>query len=469
MRYYLAVDIGASSGRHVLGYKQDGRLVFEEIHRFRNNLLRQNGMCCWDFNALFAEVLAGMRKCGEMGRVPVSVGVDTWGVDFVLLDGTGQVLGCPVSYRDTRTNGMDALVARRMSEEELYRRTGIQKQIFNTIYQLMAVKNSREEHLQKARCLLLLPDYFHFLLCGARKTEYTNATTTQLVNATRRQWDDELIAACGYPRDIFQEIVPPGTELGTLTPAVRTAVGYGCAVVAPVTHDTGSAVLAVPASGQDVLYISSGTWSLMGTERAAPDCSPQSRAHNFTNEGGYGGTYRFLKNIMGLWMLQCVGRELGGAYSFDALSEMAARETITSLVDCNDNRFLSPENMSGEIARCCAESGQAVPQTPGALAAVIYNSLAVCYGQTAQALETLTGRTFRDIHIIGGGAKDAYLNALTARRTGKTVLAGPTEATAVGNLLAQMITGGEFGGVAEARQCVSLSADLKVCRPPNSQ
>ncbi|MDR0670765.1 MAG: rhamnulokinase [Oscillospiraceae bacterium] len=465
MRYYLAVDIGASSGRHILGCKQDGRLVFEEIHRFRNNLLRRDGMLCWDFETLLAEVLAGMRRCGEMGKVPVSVGVDTWGVDFVLLDGAGQVLGHTVSYRDTRTTGMDALVAQRVPEEELYRRTGIQKQIFNTIYQLMAIKNSREEQLRRARCLLLLPDYFHFLLCGARKTEYTNATTTQLVSAARRQWDDELMAACGYPRDIFQEIVPPGTELGTLTPAIRTAVGYSCAVVAPATHDTGSAVLAVPAAEADVLYISSGTWSLMGTERAAPDCSPKSRTHNFTNEGGYGGTYRFLKNIMGLWMLQCVGRELGGAHSFDALSEMAARETITSIVDCNDNRFLSPENMSEEIARCCAESGQAVPKGPGALAAVIYNSLAACYGRTAQALETLTGHTFRDIHIIGGGAKDAYLNALTARHTGKTVLAGPTEATAVGNLLAQMIAGGEFSDAAEARRCVGLSSDIRVCRP----
>lgn len=439
--------------------------MLEEIHRFRNNLLRRDGTLCWDIETLFAEVLAGMKKCGEMGKAPVSVGVDTWGVDFVLLDGAGQMLGRPVSYRDARTNGMDAQVARRIPEEELYRRTGIQKQIFNTIYQLMAVKNSGEEHLQKASCLLLIPDYFHFLLCGARKTEYTNATTTQLVNAAERQWDDELIAMCGYPRSVFREIVPPGTELGTLTPAVRAAVGYDCAVVTPATHDTGSAVLAVPAAEEDVLYISSGTWSLMGTERAAPDCSPRSRACNFTNEGGYGGTYRLLKNIMGLWMLQCVSRELGGVHSFDALSEMAARETITSLVDCNDNRFLSPENMSEEIARCCAESGQTEPRTPGALAAVIYNSLAACYEQTARELETLTGRVFRDIHIIGGGAKDAYLNALTARRTGKTVLAGPTEATAVGNLLAQMIAGGEFAGAAEARRCVGLSSDIKICRP----
>jgi len=455
--YYLAIDIGASSGRHLLGYMKDGLLVLEEVYRFPNEMQKKDGHLYWDIDLLFNEIITGMKKCADIGKIPASVGIDTWGVDFVLLDSGMKMIGPAIAYRDKRTDGMYDEVAGCISDEDLYAKTGIQKLVFNTIYQLMALKKQSPDILEKAQKLLFIPDYLHYLLSGVAKTEYTIATTSGLVNAVNRNWDDEIIAACGYPRRIFGEIVPSGTVQGELTPVVQNLVGYNCKVTMPASHDTASAVMAVPADSDQPLYISSGTWSLMGVECLAPDCTKASRVENFTNEGGYGYRYRYLRNIMGLWMIQCVKKELGDKYSYAQLCEMAAKSGVSTIVNANDPRFLAPENMTKAIQSACAETGQPVPKEPGELAAVIYNSLAACYRDTAKDLEALAGQTYDAIYIVGGGAKAEYLNQLTEKYTRKPVHAGPTEATAIGNIMAQMITGGVFNDLHEARACVRLS------------
>ncbi len=456
-KYYLAIDIGASSGRHILAHMEEGKMVLEEVHRFPNGMVEQDGENVWDVDELFAQIKLGMKKCGELGKIPVSVGVDTWGVDFVLLDQEGQRIGNAVAYRDGRTKGMDEEVYKIISEDELYARTGIQKAIFNTIYQLMALKVKRPEQLAKAKTMLLMPDYFHYMLSGVAATEYTEATTGQLVSPKTKDWDRELIGKLGYPEQIFQKMVTPGTVLGELTPQVQEEVGYNCKVVEPATHDTGSAVIAVPTDSDDALYISSGTWSLMGTELREANCSSESKRNNLTNEGGYDYRFRFLKNIMGLWMIQSVKKEIGGELGFGEICEMASKCAIPSIVDCNDDRFLAPANMTKEVQAACRESGQQVPEGLAEVASVIYNSLAQCYAKTIKQIEGITGKKYDKIHIVGGGANADYLNRLTAQATGIPVYAGPTEATAIGNIAAQMITAGELANLKAARACVFAS------------
>ncbi len=463
--YYLAIDIGASSGRHILAHMENGKLMLEEVHRFYNGMSEKDGELCWDFVTLFKEIKAGLKKCGELGKIPVSVGVDTWGVDFVLLDENDQVLGNTVGYRDDRNQGMDEEVYKIIPEDELYARTGIQKAIFNTIYQLMAVKTAHPEYLEKAKTFLMVPDYFHYLLSGVKANEYTEATTGQLINPYTKEWDFELIEMLGYPAEMFQKISVPGTVLGDLSPEVQAEVGFNCKVVLPATHDTGSAVLAVPSNNPDTVYISSGTWSLMGVERMEADCSPASKAHNFTNEGGFQYRFRYLKNIMGLWMIQSVKKELlaerGLDISFGELCADAAAQTIPSIVEANDERFLAPKNMIREVQAACAESGQPVPETAGEIASVIYNSLAKCYANTIEEIQEITGKTYDSISIVGGGSNAEYLNELTAKYTGRTVYAGPTEATAIGNVMVQMMTNGELTDLAAARDCVFESFAVK--------
>ena len=285
-KYYLAIDIGASSGRHILAHLEEGRMVLEEVHRFPNGMVEKDGEHVWDVDELFRQIKLGLKKCAQLGKIPVSVGVDTWGVDFVLLDGDGARIGNAVAYRDGRTRGMDEEVYKIIPEDELYARTGIQKAIFNTIYQLMALKVKKPEHLEKAHTMLLMPDYFHYMLSGVAATEYTEATTGQLVSPQTKDWDMELIERLGYPKRIFQRMVTPGTVLGELTAEVQAEVGFNCKVVEPATHDTGSAVIAVPTDSDDALYISSGTWSLMGTELMEANCSPESKANKLTTDGG---------------------------------------------------------------------------------------------------------------------------------------------------------------------------------------
>lgn len=463
--YYLAIDIGASSGRHILAHMESGKLILEEMHRFPNGLCDRDGEKCWDYEALFNEIKTGLRKCKEAGKLPVSVGVDTWGVDFVLLDENDEVLGNTVGYRDDRTQGMDDEVYKIIPEEELYARTGIQKAIFNSIYQLMAVKKGHPEYLEAAKTFLMVPDYFHYLLSGIKSNEYTEATTGQLVNPETKEWDLELIERLGYPAEIFQKISVPGTVIGDLRPELQEEVGFNCKVVLPATHDTGSAVLAVPSNNPDTVYISSGTWSLMGVERMEADCSPESKKHNFTNEGGYQYRFRYLKNIMGLWMIQSVKKEMkeekGLDWSYGEICEDASRQTISSLVDCNDDRFLAPDSMIQEIQKACRESGQQIPESYGEIASVIYNSLAKCYGDTISEIQEMTGKTYDSISVVGGGSNAEYLNVLTAEYTRRTVYAGPTEATAIGNIMVQMMANGELENLNTARDCVFHSFEVK--------
>ena len=461
-KYYAAVDMGASSGRLILGHMENGRMELEEIHRFENGMVKKDGELCWEFDRIFKEIVAGLKKCKEIGKIPVSMGVDTWGVDFVLLDKDDKVLGNTVGYRDHRTEGMDEEVYKLIPVEELYARTGIQKAIYNTIYQLMAVKTKHPEYLEQAETLLHVPDYFHFLLTGQKTCEYTEATTGQLVSPITKDWDYELIDMLGYPRKMFQKLIMPGTGIGHLSDKIREEVGFDLEVVAPATHDTGSAVLAVPANDDDFIYISSGTWSLMGIEREKADCSKKSCEMNFTNEGGYAGRFRYLKNIMGLWMIQSVKKESAPDMGFGEICALASKETIRSFVDVNDARFLAPENMTAEVKSACEEAGEQIPQTIGELAAVIYHSLAKYYAKTAEEIEKLTGIDYSRIQIVGGGANAHYLNELTAEYAGKNVYAGPTEATAVGNFAAQMIAAGELKDLKAARACIAESFEINI-------
>ena len=459
-RYYLAVDIGASSGRHMLAGMQDGKMQLEEVYRFPNGMDDKNGTLCWDVDRLFTEIKNGLKKCKEIGKIPVSMAIDTGGVDYVLLDQDDRILGDTVGYRDSRTEGMDEKVYEVIPQDELYARTGIQKQIFNTVYQLMAVKESHPEYLEQAESILMIPDYFHFLLTGVKKNEYTNATTGQLVSPKTNDWDYELIEMLGYNPKMFRPVSMPGTVVGEFTEEVQKEVGFNCTVVLPATHDTGSAVLAVPTNDDDAVYISSGTWSLMGIERKEADCSMESMKANFTNEGGYDHRFRYLKNIMGLWMIQSVKKEFTEDLSFAQICEMASKETIPSIVDCNDDCFLAPKSMIKAVQDFCSRTGQQVPETVGEISSVIYNSLAKCYGDTVQEIEEITGKKYSTIYVVGGGSNAGYLNELTAKYTGKKVSAGPSEATAIGNVIVQMLHDGVFKDLPEARTCVRESFDV---------
>ena len=461
-KYYLAVDIGASSGRHMLASMKDGKMQLEEVYRFPNGMDNKNGTLCWDVERLITEIKNGLKKCKEIGKIPVSMGIDTWGVDYVLLDKDDNILGDTAGYRDSRTEGMDEKVYEVISQDDLYARTGIQKQIFNTIYQLMAVKQSHPEYLEQAETILMIPDYFNFLLTGVKKNEYTEATTGQLISPKTNDWDYELIDMLGYNSRMFLPVSMPGTVVGDFTEEVQKEVGFNCTVVLPATHDTGSAVLAVPTNDDDAVYISSGTWSLMGIERKEADCSMESMKANFTNEGGYGHRFRYLKNIMGLWMIQSVKKEFTEDLSFAEICEMASKETISSIVDCNDDCFLAPKSMIGAVQKFCRDTDQQVPETVGEISSVIYNSLAKCYGDTVEEIEAITGKKYSTIYVVGGGSNAGYLNELTAKYTGRKVSAGPSEATAIGNIIVQMLHDGVFASLPEARTCVKESFDVKM-------
>lgn len=454
MNYYLAIDIGASSGRHILGHLENNKMILEEIYRFSNGMKKKDGHLIWDVDALFEHILLGMKKCKEKNIVPVSMGIDTWAVDYVLLDEAGNRIQDVYEYRDSRTNDVDQEIYKIICEEDLYQRTGIQKQIFNTIYQLKA-----EDKLDETNCILMIPDYFNYLLSGKKITEYTNASTTQLVSPDTKDWDYDLIEMLGYPKHIFTKIKNPGYVVGNLKPEIQAVVGFDTRIVLPATHDTASAVLAVP-SNEDVLYISSGTWSLMGCELKEANCSLESKERNFTNEGGIDYRFRYLKNIMGMWMINSMKKEIANEYSFDDICEMAKKETITSIVDAQDHRFLAPVSMVEEVKNACLETGQEVPQTIGQIAKVIYQSLADCYKNVANEIESMTGKKYSSIHIVGGGSQAMYLNELTSKVCQKPVYAGPVEATAVGNIAAQMLSNHELMNLYEVRKCIFDSFEI---------
>ena len=481
MKYYLAIDIGASSGRHILGHVENGRMVLEEIYRFDNLQVHRNGHDCWDMENLWNGIIGGLKACGDLGKIPATVGIDTWGVDYVLLDENDKVLGDAVAYRDSRNEGMDNVVSKYISAEALYARTGIQKQPFNTIYQLMAQKLEAPEQVAAAKRLLMIPEYLNFLLTGVKKSEYTIASTSNLLDACKKDWDKELIEMLDLPVEIFGELCMPGESVGQLLPEIQDQVGFNTTVILPATHDTGSAFLAVPAKDDNAVYLSSGTWSLLGVENEVAITTPESHAANFTNEGGAWYRYRYLSNIMGLWMIQSVRRELNGVsyvvgkeqrqatgkkWSFpDLIAEAEKEEGFPSMVDVNASCFLAPESMIQAIKDECARTGQAVPETVGQIMQCVYTSLSVCYRDAIKALEGLTGKKYTSINIVGGGCQDGYLNRRTAQATGLTVFAGPVEGTAIGNLLVQMIAGGDLSDLAAARSAIRRSFEIKEVLP----
>ena len=475
--YYLAIDIGASSGRHILGHVEEGRILLEEMYRFDNKQVHKNGHDCWDMDNLWTGILGGLKACKEAGKIPQTIGIDTWAVDFVLLDENGAVIGDAVAYRDGRTKDADKLVDKVLPAVELYARTGIQKQLFNTIYQLMALGEEHPEQLEQAQTMLMIPDYFDYKLTGVMKQEYTNATSTNLVYAAAKTWDYELIEMLGLPARLFGELSMPGTVVGNLTEEIQKEVGFDATVILPATHDTGSAFLAVPAKDDKAVYLSSGTWSLLGVENEEPICNEDSWRENFTNEGGAWYRFRYLKNIMGLWMIQSIRRELNGVayvagrtskhadgkqWSFPDLIEAArGAADFHSVVDANDDCFLAPESMIDAIKDYCRRSGQPVPETVGEIMQCVYLSLSRCYKEAILNLCKLTGKIYTSINIVGGGCQDMYLNEMTAKAVGLPVFAGPVEGTAIGNLIVQFIASGEFKDLQAARDAVRESFNIK--------
>lgn len=462
MEYHLAIDIGASSGRHILGFIEDGKLKLEEIYRFSNGIKKVNNEYCWDLKNLFLEIKNGIKKCKEIGKIPKSIGIDTWAVDFVLLDENEDILGNTVAYRDDRTEGIMEEVFKIIPKDMLYLYTGIQFQRFNTIYQLMAIKKKNPENLKKAKTFLMIPDYFNFLLTGKKVNEYTNATSTQLVNSFDKTWDDNILNSLEINKEMFQEIKLPKTNLGNLRSELVEEFGFNMEVILPATHDTGSAFISSVCNDEDSVYLSSGTWSLMGVENRFPICVPQSMNYNFTNEGGIDYKFRFLKNIMGLWIIQEVKRVYKDKYSFQELVIKAKEvECFKSIIDVNQDRFLNPENMITEIQDYCKETNQDIPKTPGEVAYCVFNSLGISYRESIKELEEIFEKKYERINVFGGGCQNELLNQLIADRTNKEVLAGPVEATAIGNIIVQLLSFNKIEDLREARKLIAESFEIK--------
>lgn len=454
MNYYLAIDIGASGGRHILGYIEDGKLRLEEVYRFENRLTNEGLSLTWDIKSLTYHVIEGIRKCNEIGKKPITVAIDSFGVDYVLLDKDRREILPVYSYRDNRTDSVICEVEEVVSRGELYSKTGIQKQSFNTIYQLYFDKISGR--LQGAEHFLMLPSYLSYKLTGVIANEYTNASTTGLVNAINRDWDYEIIDLLGLPKKLFTKLSLQGTLIGGFTEEVRNYVGFDASVIFCGSHDTASAVAACPIDGESI-YISSGTWSLIGVENDLPILTSEAKEKNFTNEGGVNGKYRFLKNIMGMWLLQNIKRNLCDKYSYDELMKMAEGCDAFRYIDVNHPMFVAPESMIGAIKSYFGDMDISLAE----LVNSVYHSLAKSYKNAVSEIENICGKTFNKINIVGGGSFDSYLNRLTAEYTGKKVFCGPIEATAIGNIISQLIYLGEVDGHANARELVTLSFNVK--------
>ena len=457
MKYYLAIDIGASSGRHIVSYLENGKMVTEEIYRFQNGpeeLTAYDGKkhLMWTHERLFTEILNGLKKAKEVGKIPYSVGIDTWGVDYALLDENDQAIGGTYCYRDSRTEATIPEVHSILPFADLYSKTGIQFATFNTVYQLLDDKKTGR--MEKAKSFLMLPDYFHFRLTGVKKQEYTNATTTGMVNAITHQWDEEILEKLGYKKELFGELSQPGTEVGEFSDEVAAFVGYKAKVVLPATHDTASAVLAAPLDAQTP-YISSGTWSLLGVEQNAAHTSAAAREAGYSNEGSVKGQFRLQINIMGLWMIQQVRHELGDKYSFVELAKMASENPIPDEFNVNDQKFFAPESMIDAINETVGRT-----LTVGEMAYAIYHNLAKYYDLALKELEAVTGEKYETLNIIGGGSQNKLLNAMTKEYTGKKVIAGPAEGTAIGNLMMQMVGCGDIANVQAGRQIIKNSFDI---------
>ncbi len=470
----LAFDLGAESGRGVLGLLQGGRLQLDVIHRFPNGPVRTLDTLHWDVLRLYAEMVQTLRLCAAQQGNLDSLGVDTWGVDFALLGRGGTLLGNPRHYRDPHTEGVMERAFSRVSREEIFRHSGIQFMRFNTLYQLLALQEAHSPLLDVAETLLFMPDLFHYFFTGIKVNEYTDASTSQMLDPHTRGWSWELARALGLPQRILGTLVQPGTVLGPLRTSVAQETGINPApVVAPASHDTAAAVAAVPAQGDSWAYISSGTWSLMGVELPEPLVNEQALAANYTNEGGVGGTVRFLKNIMGLWLVQECRRcweRAGQSYGYDELTRLAGEAApFTAIIDPDDPSFWLPPSMPAAIADYCRRTGQPAPEGPGATVRCALEGLALCYRYTLERLQELTGKRLEVIHVVGGGSQNALLNQLTADACDRPVLAGPVEATAAGNVLTQALGLGVVRSLAEAREVVRSSFDVRNFQPQNSE
>jgi rhamnulokinase len=471
MAKFLAFDLGAESGRAVVGHLVDKGLRLEEIHRFPNGPVRVLDSLHWDVLRLWAEVEQGLGLAiNAHGRDLLSAGLDTWGVDFGLLAADDTLLGNPYHYRDGRTDGMMERAFRIVPRTEIYEHTGIQFMQINSLYQLLAMAQADSPLLEAAHLFLHMPDLFNYWLCGRKASEFTVATTSQCYDPRAGDWARDMLERLGIPSQIFGEIVAPGTVLGVLSRSVREETGSPeIRVVASASHDTAAAVAAVPTATADFIYLSSGTWSLMGVENKEPVITEQSLAYDFTNEGGVNGTFRLLKNIMGLWLVQECRREwarAGRSYSYDELTQMASgAPAFGALVAVNDERFLPPGDMVSRIQTFCRATGQVVPDTRGEVIRCILESLALEYRRVAERLAELVARPLPAIHIIGGGSRNRLLNQFAANATGRTVVAGPVEATAIGNILVQAIALGHLGNLGEARALVRRSFQVESYEP----
>ena len=451
MTCYLAIDIGASSGRHILGSVENGKIVLTEIYRFENGIKDENGTLVWDIQHLVNEVIRGVARCKEIGKIPKSIAIDTWGVDYVLLDENKQEIKPCYCYRDSRTNAVVDEVESLVSPARLYEKTGIQKQNFNTIYQLYCDRKSGK--LDNAEYFLMIPDYLSFKLTDVIKNEYTNATTTGMVNAETKLWDKDIIERLDLPKHLFNELNTPCSLIGNFTKEIQDYVGFDSTVIFAPSHDTASAVAACPIDDNSV-YISSGTWSLIGVESLKPIVNTESQKANFSNEGGIDYRFRFLKNYMGMWLFQNIRKNLDKKYTYDEMMHLAQSSTCVKYFDVNDESLVAPDNMLTAVNNLIGDLPLADTLS------CVYHSLARSYKNAVDEIEKSADKTIDNIFIVGGGSKDSYLNKLTAQYTGKRVVTGLSEATATGNLLSQIMYDKKIS-LAKARDIVKNSFDIK--------
>jgi rhamnulokinase len=462
-RNYLAVDLGAESGRAIVGSLNDDQLTLAETYRFANGPVQLNDGLHWDVLRLWSDIKDGIGRSKEIE----SIGLDTWAIDFALLDKNNSLLSNPFHYRDARTDGMMDEAFKRLPRAEIFSNTGIQFMQINTLYQLLAMSVQKSPLFDMAKTFVTIPDLFNYWLSGELTNEFTNATTTQCFDPRKRDWSTKILDAFNIPSHLFKPVTDSGTQIGTLLPSLAEETGAGAVpVILPACHDTGSAVVAVPAKNQDFAWLSSGTWSIMGAEVHEPCLTAKALGYNFTNEGGVFGTWRLSKNIMGLWLVQECRREWlrrGEDMSFDALTQLAVEsEAFLSVIDPDAAEFLHPGDMPSRIQKFCADTNQRVPQTKGQIIRVALESIALKYRLVLERLEELTGKHLDPLHIIGGGTKNKLLNQFTADSIGRTVITGPVEATAIGNILMQAIGMKHLSSLSEGREVVRASFESEI-------
>lgn len=465
MNDYIAIDIGASSGRLILGQKSEqNKLELKEIHRFVNGFTKENGHDRWAIDQLIHEIFVGLEKAKKQGVVKAKVGIDTWAVDYVLVGMDGHKIQNPISYRDQRTRHAIEELTLDLPKEYIYKKTGIQFLELNTLYQLY---KENKEDLKKTDRILMIPDYIGYVLTGNAVAEVTNASTTQMLNLREGLFDKDLLAKVNVYPEQFPKLVESGSILGPIRHKWHLQYDLpDCEVITVATHDTASAVVGTPGQGDDWAFLSSGTWSLLGKELNVPENGPEAFRENYTNEWGAYGTYRFLKNIMGLWIVQSIRREQNNQYSFAEMAAQAEQvEPFQQFININDERFTNPDSMIEEIRAYCRETGQKVPQTTGELVSAAYGNLALFYANELEKLAIIVRHPIHVLHIVGGGSNIDFLNQMTSTLAGMTVKAGPSEATAIGNLLVQMISSGEIGDLAEARELIARSFAIKTYKP----